>query len=269
MKKTRRMLALLCAVCLAAVFAGCGSSKEDWDYISDRGKMVIGYTLFEPMNYKEDGKLIGFDTEFAEAVCAELGVTPELIEINWDTKITELKSKKIDAIWNGFTMNDQLKQEIDFSMPYLVNKQVAVVKKDRLEEFKTIGDIASGKLSAEKKSAGEKAIEGDEQLKNAEYAAMELQTDVLLEVKSGTSDVGIIDYTMAKAMLEEGSDYSDLAIVDGVELAPEEYGIGFRKGSTVTVEKVNAAIEKLRDEGKLAELAAKYKLSDELADNLK
>ncbi|WP_159459726.1 transporter substrate-binding domain-containing protein [Scatolibacter rhodanostii] len=271
MKKTTKALSLFFALLMVVLsFAACSSSKEDWEYIENRKKMVIGYTLFQPMNYKDDdGKLVGFDTEFAEAVCAELAITPEFVQINWDTKTTELKSKKIDAIWNGFTVTEERKKEFDFSVPYVVNKQVAVVKKERADEFKTIENLATAKLTAETKSAGESAIQGDEKLKDADYISVEFQTDALLEVKSGTSDVAVIDYTMAKSMLSEGSDYSDLMIVEGLELSPEEYAVGFRKDSPVTLEKVNAAIETLAESGKLGEIAAKYNLGEELADNLK
>ena len=56
--------------------------------------MIIGYTEFAPMNYKDDnGELIGFETEFAKAVCAELGVEPVFQLIDWAAKETELKSK--------------------------------------------------------------------------------------------------------------------------------------------------------------------------------
>ena len=51
-------------------------SSADWDYIKNKGELVIGITYFEPMNYKDDsGKLTGFETEFAESVCKELGAT--------------------------------------------------------------------------------------------------------------------------------------------------------------------------------------------------
>ncbi len=265
-KKILCLLSILTIIVFS--LTACNADKGDWTYIEEQGKMVIGYTLFEPMNYKENGELVGFDTELAEAVCEKLGVKPEFVEINWETKETELNSKAIDAIWNGFTINETRKQQLDFTIPYLINKQVAVVKKDRLAEFGTIDALAAGSLAAEKKSAGETAIQTDDKLKTATYAAMELQTDALLEVKAGTSDACVIDYTMAKAMLAENSDYSDLAIVEGVSLLPEEYGIGFRKNSTQTIEKVNAALKELGKSGKIAEIAAKYNLTDELAEEL-
>ena len=84
--------------------AASETAASDLDYIKEKGKMVIGYTVYEPMNYTDaDGNFTGFDTELATAVCEKLGVEPEFVEINWDTKVVELDAKSIDCIWNGMT----------------------------------------------------------------------------------------------------------------------------------------------------------------------
>lgn len=268
MKKLLALIMML-VLCVSA-FTACASSKADWEYIEGKKELIIGYTLYEPMNYEDkDGKLVGFDTEFAKAVCEELGITPKFIVINWDTKEVELNAKNIDCIWNGFTVNDDRKEKVDFSTSYLVNKQVIVIKKSNQDKFKTIEDMKDATCAAEKKSAGEAAILQDSILKNNTYTGADKQTDVLLEVKSGASDIGVIDYIMAKSMLAEGTDYSDLMMLESIELAPEEYAIGFRKGSVETLKKVNDAIKKLADEGKLEEIADKYNLTEQLAEDLK
>ena len=84
-----------------AASSEAASAQEDSDlaYIKSKGKMVIGYTVYEPMNYTDaEGNFVGFDTELAEAVCKALEVEPEFQEINWDTKETELAAKSIDCI---------------------------------------------------------------------------------------------------------------------------------------------------------------------------
>lgn len=102
---------------------------SDWAYISGKGKMIIGITLFAPMNYKDDaGELTGFETEFAKAVCDLLGVEAEFQVIDWNSKETELKSKNIDCIWNGMTITEERAENMSISIPYMINKQVKVVK---------------------------------------------------------------------------------------------------------------------------------------------
>ena len=129
----KKILALLMAGAMAVTaFAGCGSAEKkdsDWGYISGKGKMTIGITYFEPMNYKdENGKLTGFETDFATAVCEELGVTPEFQEIEWDSKEIELNAKTIDCIWNGLTITEEREKNMSISLPYMANKQVMGVK---------------------------------------------------------------------------------------------------------------------------------------------
>ena len=77
----------------SAAPASSAAADSDLAYIRSNGKMVIGYTVYEPMNYTDaDGNFTGFDTELATAVCGKLGVEPEFVEINWDTKETDYTS---------------------------------------------------------------------------------------------------------------------------------------------------------------------------------
>ncbi len=104
-------------------------TDSDWAYIKDKGELVIGITYFAPMNYKnEAGELVGFETEFAKAVCEVLGVTAKFQEISWSAKETELAAKNIDCIWNGMTITEERAENMSITIPYMANKQVMVVK---------------------------------------------------------------------------------------------------------------------------------------------
>ncbi len=262
----KKIAALLMAtLMLALAFAGCAAKEpaadDDWAYIKDKGEMVIGITEYAPMNYYDDaGKLIGFDTEYAEAVCAELGVTPKFVVINWDTKEMELEAKNIDCVWNGFTITEERKAALEFTEPYVKNMQVVVIKADNAATYVDTASLSGANLVAEMGSTGESSIAGDENLSKASYVGVSKMADALLEVKAGTADAAVIDYVMAKAMVGEGTDYADLMIMDGVELAYEEYGVGFRKGSTAAAA-VNEATAAIIESGALPEIAAKYGLA--------
>ena len=247
------------------LFSGCSSDKEDWEYIKDNGKLIIGITLYEPMNYNDDnGKLIGFDTEFAEAACAKLGVTPEFQVIDWEQKETELKAKSIDCIWNGLTVTESRKENMAFSTSYVSNKQVVIIKKDNADKYSTLEGMAGASVTAENGSAGQSAVEGDDVLSKNSFIASAAQKDVLMEIKAGTTEIGVLDYVMARSVIRDDTDYSDLMIVESIELAPEEYAIGFRLEDTETVKKVNNVIDELLTDGTLVALAEKYGLSDVL-----
>ena len=237
--------------------AASETAASDLDYIKEKGKMVIGYTVYEPMNYTDaDGNFTGFDTELATAVCEKLGVEPEFVEINWDTKETELAAKSIDCIWNGLTLTDDREENMACTKPYVKNAQVVVVKDGT--DYSSTADLVGKTVVAEAGSAGEAAIEGDENLAQADYVSKSVQTDCLMEVAAGTADAAVLDLTLANAMIGEGTDYASLKIVD--ELNAEEYGVAFRKGSDVA-EAVDNAFDELKADGTMQALADKYDLA--------
>ncbi len=266
MKKVKSVLCLMLAVVMCmCLFAACAPAADDsadagsdWEYVSNNGKLVIGITEYAPMNYyDEDGNLIGFDTEFAEAACAILGVEPEFVVIEWDSKELELSSKKIDCIWNGLTVTEERKANMDFTTSYLANEQAVVVRAEDAAKYTTVESLADATVVCEEGSAGaDAAVDA-----GCDYTGLTAQSDALLEVSAGTADVAIIDVTMANAMTGEGTSYEGLVIIEGIDMLDEEYAIGFRLGSDITA-MLNDAIQQLIDNGTIADLAAKYELSD-------
>ncbi len=246
----------------AATEGSSQNAESDFDYINKNGKMVIGITIYEPMNFydPDNGALTGFDTEFASDVCARLGLEKEFQIIDWDMKETELKSKNIDCIWNGLTVTEERRANMDFSTTYLINKQCVVINSADAGTYTDKASLSSAMLSAESGSAGESAIVDDDTLKTASYTASNSQQDALVALNAGNYDAIVIDYTMAKASVGSG-DFANLQIVDGIELANEEYAIGFRVGSDMTA-KVNAVISDMINDGSLEKLAIKYDMLD-------
>lgn len=237
----------------------------DWNYIANKGKLVVGITYNVPMNYLDDsGKLIGFETEFTTAVCEKLGVTPDFQLIEWSKKEFELNAKTIDLVWNGLTVTEERKENMLFSKSYMKNKQATVVKAENADKYPSTAEMADITIAFESGSAGEDVIKADEALKNCKQVPNEAQKDALLEVKSGTADACIIDFTMAKAATAEGTDFADLKVLENIQNTDEEYAIGARLGDTETIAKINTAIDELASEGKLLEIAKKYNLDDAL-----
>lgn len=258
MKLTRIIAIMLASVMVLFAFAGC-ASQSDLAYVKDNGKLVIGITIYDPMNYyEEDGTtLTGFDTDFAKEVCKELGVEPEFQVIEWSAKETELKAKNIDCIWNGLTVTEERRENMDFTQSYLVNKQCIVVPADKAADYATTADFDGKMIAAEKESAGASAIEADtDGLAKAQFTASVNQAGALQELLTGNVDAVVIDYTMAKATVGNG-DYADYVILDSIELMDEEYAIGFRVGSDITAE-VDKIIDDLIANGTLSAIAAKY-----------
>ena len=255
MKKSKILtLIMVCVMAITSIFSltACGAKAEDVKKITDAGKIIVGITDYEPMDYKdESGKWIGFDAELAEKFAAQLGVTCEFVEINWNNKVAEIKSGQIDLIWNGMTASKKLGKQIDFSVSYAKNAQVAVVKSSSAIASKA--DIAAAKVTAEAGSAGETVAE-DEGFKN--YVPAESQEKALIEVLSGTSEVAIIDITMAQSVIGKGS-YADLKIVADVSYGDEIFAVGLRKNSDLKAV-LDAFLKAEYANGTIGELALKY-----------
>lgn len=266
MKKTLKLAALALAALMLLTGFACAktdtaaeTAEDDYAYIQEKGTLTIGITEYAPMNYyDEDGNLIGFDTEFAEAACTALGLTPDFVVIDWDSKELELSSKKIDCIWNGLTVTEERRANMDFTIPYLKNQQVVVIRSADADAYTSAESFSGLEVVAEAGSAGADAIAAN--MPDATFTEVQAQSDALLEVKAGKAAAAVVDLTMAKAMTGEGTDYSDLTIAD-IDMLDEEYAIGFRVGSTAT-EEFNNVIDQLSADGTLASLAEKYGLSD-------
>ena len=131
----------------------------DWNYIKAKGEVIVGYTDFAPISWKnEAGELVGFDIDLAKAVCEKLGVTPKFELIEWSAKEAKLESKAIDCIWNGMTITPERQEQMEVSIPYLNNKQVAVIRKADKDLYKDLDSMAKAIIGAESGSAGESCI---------------------------------------------------------------------------------------------------------------
>lgn len=270
------VLAVLMTGAIIITFAGCSNSDtktneassdtsddtavaqtvEDLDAVKDAGKIVVGITDYEPMDYQNDsGEWVGFDADLVNAVAEKLGVDVEFVLIEWDNKFTELNAKSIDCIWNGMTVSDSVKTNCDISTAYATNSQVVVMKENALSNYADSAALKDADLTiaVEKGSAGE--AEAKNITDTSKIVALTAQSDALKEVKAGTADACIIDSTMANSMTKDGTDFSDLGY--SVSLTTEEYAAGFRKGSDLTAE-VNRILEELKADGTLTELSEKY-----------
>ena len=255
----KKIIALILAVLMVVTcFAACSAADaSDLEYIKKKGKLIVGITDYEPMDYKdENGQWTGFDAEFATLFAKELGVEVEFFVIaDWNKKVFELDSKNIDCIWNGMTINEELLKTTNCSDPYVVNAQVVVMKADKVGQYADAASLKDLTVAVESGSTGESAAKA---AGITNLVASQDQAKALMEVKAGTADACVIDITMANAMTGEGTDYADLA--KGISLTSEEYGVGFRKDSDLTA-KFNAFMDKLIADGTLPALAQKYNLT--------
>ena len=143
------------------------ATDSSWTDVVESKKLVIGYTIFAPIAYEVEGALTGFDIELAKKVVAYLNTTYsaeielEFTEIDWNTKEAKLADGTLDLVWNGMTITPGRSAEMCISVPYLFNKQVAVIMKEDAGKYTSKESMAKAIMTAETGSAGETVIVGE------------------------------------------------------------------------------------------------------------
>ena len=263
----KRTVLILAAVLVLAVglLAGCGDKKKDanaadasWKYVKDNGTLIVGLDdTFAPMGFKDKkGKLVGFDIDFARAVGKKLGVKVKFQPINWNAKDANLKSKKIDCIWNGLSATPERAKSYSLSKEYLDNKLVVVTTDGNVKIAKA-ADLANYKVGTQADSSALEAMKANKDYDKFKDNIKEYDSydTAILDMKAGRIDCIVIDQVLAtykntklKEKLNEckynfGSDY---------------YVIGFRKGDKALTDKVNGAIKALIDDGTAAKISKEW-----------
>ena len=236
----------------SSVAASSAAAGSDLDYVKNKGKLVVGVTDFEPMDYKDsDGSWIGFDADLAKAFAESLGVEAEFVEIDWDNKLLELNGKSIDCVWNGMTLTDEVTSSMECTNAYCNNAQVVVLPTSEADKYQTVESLSDLTFAVEAGSAGEEMATE----LGLNFTPVSNQASALMEVAAGTSGAAIIDSLMAGAMVGEGTSYSDLTYT--VQLNDEKYGVGFRKGSDLA-EALNEFFAASKEDGSLQTIAETY-----------
>lgn len=222
----------------------------------DSKTFTVGFDQdFPPMGFVgDDGEYTGFDLELAGEVAKRLDMKLVLQPIVWDGKDGELKSKSIDCIWNGFTINGR-EDEYTWTEPYLKNKQVFVVRAD--SGIKGLADLAGTAVVVQADSSAEKALEGEPDLVDSfgQYTTAADYNIALMDLEAGAVDAVAMDEIVARYQNEKRGDI--FAVLDEV-LAPEEYGVGFLLGNNELRDKVQTTLEDMAVDGTMAEISKKW-----------
>ncbi len=254
---TLAVILLSVAALLFAGGSGEANSADSLEYIEEKGELVLGLDdSFPPMGFRDsDGEIVGFDIDLAREVVDRLGVELRLQPIDWDAKILDLNSGDIDVIWNGLTITDERKEAIDFSKPYIANRQIVIVLADSGIDRKA--DMAGAKVGIQLGSSAEDAVNSDPATRDSFEELNKYQDNVqaLMDLETGRIDAVVVDEILGRYYISQRPGVFDVATD---YFAEEEYGIGFRKGETELVEAVDAALDDMVADGTAAEISEKW-----------
>mgnify|MGYP002755570019 FL=1 len=268
MKKRKGILGLLTLVGMAVMsLAGCtqlasNPKVDNWDKYQQQKSITVGFdNTFVPMGFEEkNGNYAGFDIELAKYVSKKLGITVHFQPIDWDMKETELQNGTIDAIWNGYSATDERREKVAFTIPYMQNTQILVVKKT--SGIHSVEDMTGKVLGAQNGSSGMLDFEEHpEVLKNrvkgGDADQYQSVNEAIIDLKNDRIDALLIDRVYADYYLTtEGIADEYDTIPSGFE--SESFAVGVRPADKKLLEALNQAFKELYQEGIFQQISQKW-----------
>jgi polar amino acid transport system substrate-binding protein len=245
----------------------CGGTAEDkrsetkaTESTLDKEELVIGLDdTFVPMGFKdESGKVVGFDVDLAEAVAKKLDKKIKFQAIDWSMKETELNNGNIDLIWNGYSINEERKEKVEFSKAYLNNIQVIVTLAD--SDIKSKADLSGKKVGAQTGSTAVDAVEADGDIINSfdsgKLVTFDDNNAALMDLEAKRLDAIVVDEILARYYMKARGQ-EKYKILDE-NFGEEQYGVGIRKGDTKFVEAFNKALNEVIADKTAGEISKKW-----------
>ncbi|WP_010676800.1 amino acid ABC transporter substrate-binding protein [Bacillus timonensis] len=250
----RNATIFLAIISIFLLLVGCSNSNSNGS--KDDNTIVIGIDdKFAPMGFRdEDNEIVGFDIDYAKAAAEKMGVEVKFQPIDWKTKESELSSGRIDLIWNGYTITDERKEKVLFTKPYLKNAQVIVTLAD--SDIKKVDDLEGKTVGLQSLSSAADALESSP-IKSKIKEVTEFSDNVLAlnDLKVGRLDAVVIDEVVINYY--SSKEAGTFKILEE-SLAPEEYGVGVKKGNEQLLEKLQKALDEMNEDGTAAEISKKW-----------
>ena len=247
----------LLSLSMALISCSKASSSEG---TLKKDTLIVGMDdAFAPMGFKdESGEITGFDVDLAKELGKRLNKEIVFQPIDWTMKESELKSGNIDFIWNGYTITNERKNKVDFSVPYLKNKQVIVTLSDSSINSKS--DLYGKKVGAQSESSAVTAMEKEEDLYNnfagGSAVTFEDNNQALMDLEAGRIDAVVADEILVRYYISLKDEDKFKILSDN--FGEEEYGVGIRKGDTEMVDAFNNAYTEMQLDGTLKKISEKW-----------
>ena len=270
MKKISLAVFAMMMVAMLAVFAGCSSSSDtnsgtadsgtaqdnSLQNVLDKGTLVLGLDdSFPPMGFRdENNNIVGCDIDVATEVANRMGVELKLQPIEWSTKEMELNTGSVDCLWNGLSIDDERKQAMDLSEPYMTNRMVLVVLND--SEYTDQASLAGKTIGVQNGSTAEKILEESDFAKTiGNTIGFKDNVTAFMELETKGIDAIFMDEVVANyAITSQNKDFKVLE--DG--LTEEEYAVGFKKGNTALKNEVQKYIDEMKADGTMTQISEKW-----------
>lgn len=263
MKKMMTMVmaaALLVTVGCSAAPAPTAPATDNTADIKAKGEIVVGLDdTFVPMGFRDaSGNIVGFDVDMATEALSRMDLKVKFQPIDWSLKETELNSKNIDLIWNGYTITDSRKEIVNFTSPYLDNRQSIVVLAG--SDIKAKADLEGKTVATQTSSSSYEAITADADVmagfEGGEPILFDTYNEAFIDLEAGRVDAVVADEILARYYTAQRGVEKYAFLSD--DFGDEEYGVGVRKSDTVLLQELNAALDAMKADGKAEEISVKW-----------
>jgi polar amino acid transport system substrate-binding protein len=248
---------LVAALCLAALHSSAAADDDSLKAVKEKGKLVLGLDdSFPPMGFRnDDNQIVGYDIDLAREVARRLGVELVPQPIDWNAKEQELNTGKIDCIWNGFTITEERQAAMAFTKPYLRNAQVVVVKKGA--PYTTLASLKGKKVGLQAGSSAADALAGAKDFRASLKQVVEFKDNLtaLMDLEARGVDAVVMDLIVADDNIKRSK--KPYAVLKE-SLAPEVFGVGFRKGDLALRDAVQAALLAMAKDGTVAKVTTRW-----------
>ncbi|HFF1040739.1 TPA: ABC transporter permease subunit [Staphylococcus aureus] len=223
---------------------------QTWEKIKERGELRVGLSAdYAPMEFEHtvNGKTeyAGVDIDLAKKIAKDNNLKLKIVNMSFDSLLGALKTGKIDIIISGMTSTPERKKQVDFSDSYMMTKNIMLVKKDKVNEYKDIKDFNNKKVGAQKGTEQEKIAQTE--IENASITSLSRLPDVILALKSGKVEGTVVEKPVAEAYLKQNPKLG----ISNVKFNEEEKDtvIAVPKDSPKLLSQINKTIKEVKDKG--------------------
>ncbi len=247
----------------AAIFmlAGCnnsstpadGAATADTTSDAPMNIKIATESSYKPFSYTDaDGKLIGYEIELVDALCAQMKAKCEVISQDWDGLIPGLNAQKFDAIIAGMSITPERKEVVEFTDPYFHTGIILIGKKG---DDISVADLKGQPIASQRSTVASQYLQDEHS--EADVKLYDTQDNAYLDLTSGRVRAMMSDKVTGIDWLktDAGKNYE----VKGQEISTDEdaMGIAFRKGDPL-VAKFNKALAELKDNGTYDQITGSY-----------
>ena len=253
----------LCMMLVLAVtaLAGCGGDTAKKE---EGKKIVVGLDdNFPPMGFKDEkNEIVGFDIDLAKEAAKRLGREVEFKAIDWNSKEAELKSGRVDVLWNGLDITEQRKENMLFSEPYMDNRQIVFIAKDNKLAIATEADLAGKIVGTQSGGTTEEYFTKNTALKDSmkEVKYYPDYITAFMDLENGRLDAVVGDEIIGRYYISKHPD--EIAAVEAVIGEISQFGFAFRKDDQALRDEVQKVFDEMKADGTVAKISEKWFAKD-------